>query len=110
MSKLDLKAAMDSLQVKKPLKLQARQPQFKAPTPEAPHPKVPKNEVAHVERPQPKAALNEHPKLEGGYFKLPHDAFYDEQLRSLSGDEFRLFLWMSSQGWRYRDSDGSLSA
>lgn len=33
MSKSDLKAAMESLQVKKPLKLQGRQPQFKAPVP-----------------------------------------------------------------------------
>ena len=33
MSKADLKAAMESLQVRKPLKLQGRQPQFKPPEP-----------------------------------------------------------------------------
>jgi hypothetical protein len=35
MSKSDLKAAMESLQVKKPFILPARQPQFKAPAPVA---------------------------------------------------------------------------
>jgi len=40
MSKSDLKAAMESLQIKKPFRLPSKQPQFKAPTPVAPSTEV----------------------------------------------------------------------
>ena len=66
----------------------------------------------------PEDALNEAPhneadsgKLaEGGYFQLSHSVFRDPKLRALPGDAFRLYLWLSSQGWRFPDSDGTLRA
>ncbi len=45
-----------------------------------------------------------------GYFKLSHDVFWNPILRSLSGDCFRLFLWMSSRAWRFPNSDGTVRA
>ena len=45
-----------------------------------------------------------------GYFKLAHSVFSNTKLRKLPGDGFRLFLWMSSRGWRYSTSQGYLRA
>lgn len=39
-----------------------------------------------------------------------HRLFDEPRVRSLSGDAFRVFLWMSSQAWKYRDSDGKVKA
>jgi hypothetical protein len=47
---------------------------------------------------------------DSGYFQLTHAIFRDPELRTLSGDTFRLYLWLSCQGWRFRDSDGTLRA
>lgn len=45
-----------------------------------------------------------------GFFRLSDRTFSYPRLQQLSGDCFRLFLWMSSRGWRYQKSDGSLRA
>ena len=45
-----------------------------------------------------------------GFFMLAHSVFDDPVLRSLPGDSFRLFLWMSSRAWKYRDSTGLIRA
>ena len=47
---------------------------------------------------------------DGGYFQLSHSVFRDPMLRALPGDTFRLYLWLTTQGWRFPDSDGSLRA
>lgn len=44
------------------------------------------------------------------FFRLSDRAFSYPQLQNLSGDCFRLFLWMSSRGWRFQNSDGTLRA
>ena len=45
-----------------------------------------------------------------GYFKLAHTVFLEPLLRKVSGDCFRLFLWLSSRAWRYHDSQGVVRA
>mgnify|MGYP001581968796 CR=1 FL=1 len=64
-------------------------------------------EVARNERGSIDEAI---PAKNGGYFQLSHSVFQDPKLRELSGDAFRLFLWLSSQAWRFRDSDGTTRA
>jgi len=63
----------------------------------------------HSELTQNEAAQREVPRL-SGYFRLSHALFGDAAVRKLSGDSFRLFLWMSCQAWRFPDSDGTLRA
>jgi hypothetical protein len=67
------------------------------------------NEAPHSEFAQNEAAQPEVPRL-SGYFRLSHALFGDAAVRRLSGDSFRLFLWMSCQAWRFPDSDGTLRA
>jgi DNA-binding transcriptional ArsR family regulator len=109
----DFKNSFQNIIPSKPLKLN-KQMHMRPPQVEVPRNEPTQNEVTQVEHAQKEIAQNEVPHFEapsiGGFFKLPHDAFFDEALRRLSGDEFRLFIWMSSQGWRFRDSDGSLRA
>jgi hypothetical protein len=45
-----------------------------------------------------------------GYFKLAHTVFLEPSLRKVSGDCFRLFIWLSSRAWRYHDSQGIVRA
>jgi DNA-binding transcriptional ArsR family regulator len=45
-----------------------------------------------------------------GYFRVDHQIFQDECLRRLSGEGFRIFLWMSSRAWRFPASKGFLRA
>jgi hypothetical protein len=66
-------------------------------------------EAPHSELTQNEAAQQEVPRL-SGYFRLSHALFGDAAVRRLSGDSFRLFLWMSCQAWRFPDSDGTLRA
>ena len=66
---------------------------------------VPHREVARFDGAQGTPAA-----VSGGYFQLSHSVFHDPVLRDLPGDTFRLYLWLSSQGWRFPDSDGSLRA
>ncbi|MGK5086514.1 hypothetical protein WDW86_03055 [Bdellovibrionota bacterium FG-2] len=62
-------------------------------------------EVAQCCQPSGKVGV-----ADGGYFQLAHSVFRDRKLRDLSGDSFRLYLWLSSQGWRFPDSDGTVRA
>jgi len=72
------------------------------------------NEGAHVTRdeaPRNDPPQNEAPQREvSGFFKLSHRAFCEPLLRDLSGDSFRLFLWLSSRAWRFPTSDGTVRA
>lgn len=76
----------------------------------------PQNEIAQNKGPQFKAPQNEQPQIEKasvnglGFFKLSDRTFSSPQLQKLSGDCFRLFVWMSSKAWRYQNSDGTLRA
>jgi hypothetical protein len=45
-----------------------------------------------------------------GFFRLSHSIFSESTMRDLSGDSFRLFLWMSARAWRYPDSTGVIRA
>lgn len=93
---------------------QSERPQNKVTQDEAPQKKVAKNEVPRNEAARPtEEAQNEVPQNEQPsrtFFRLSDRAFSYPQLQQLSGDCFRLFLWMSSRGWRYQNSDGSLRA
>lgn len=95
---------------------QVEQPQFKES-----QKAIPQNEAAQIcltqnELPQSEKPLREVPQAEvpqkevGGFFKLSHRAFFDPTLRELSGDCFRLFLWLSSRAWRFSTSDGTVRA
>lgn len=70
-----------------------------APQPAAACPEVPQNEAPHRENGAPQ-----------GFFKLSHSVFAEPLLRELSGDCFRLFLWLSSRAWRYPTSGGVVRA
>lgn len=77
-------------------------PQYESAEPtqnEAPH-----NDVAQVE-----GALFEHTSNQG-FFKLSHAVFSEPLLQQLSGDCFRLFLWLSSRAWRFAKSNGHVRA
>ncbi len=74
-------------------------PQTVVPVSEAPQNKPTQNEAAHREIASPQ-----------GFFKLSHGVFAEPLLRDLSGDCFRLFLWLSSRAWRYPTSGGVVRA
>jgi DNA-binding transcriptional ArsR family regulator len=107
---------------------------------EATHREPPKQESPHNETPQNVAgriARKEAPRFEGaelsqgeapqyestkaqtelvesssnqGFFKLSHAVFSEPLLQELSGDCFRLFLWLSSRAWRFSKSNGEVRA
>ena len=45
-----------------------------------------------------------------GYFKFSHGVFQNPILRDLSGDSFRIFLFLSSRAWQFPDSTGEVRA
>jgi len=61
-------------------------------------------ELPQVEEPQREVGAPQ------GFFKLSHGVFSEPLLRDLSGDCFRLFLWLSSRAWRYPSSGGIVRA
>jgi len=86
---------------------------------EVAHPKLPQFEAgqkevvttSHGEAPRNNPPQNEVPQREvAGFFKLSHRVFFEPLLRDLTGDSFRLFLWLSSRAWRYPSSDGTVRA
>ncbi|MGE4233508.1 MAG: ArsR family transcriptional regulator [Bacteriovoracia bacterium] len=77
---------------------QKEAPRKKKPQSEAPDNEAPLDEITE-EKGEPK-----------GYFKLAHSVFFDPQMRALSGDSFRLYLWMSSRAWQFQNSSGGLRA
>lgn len=105
-----LKGAIQNLKINAPFDLR-KQGQVGLKPPAVPVPKAPQPQA---QIPQVQMSKSEPPQKEvprrKGYFRVRHDAFADRLLRDLSGDAFRLFLWMSSLAWRYPDSDGSVRA
>lgn len=84
---------------------------------------VPQRELAHNGAPQVVVTSHEPPQnkpaqfeaasrevASQGFFKLSHSVFAEPLLRELSGDCFRLFLWLSSRAWRYPTSGGQVRA
>jgi len=86
-----------------------------------------RTEVAQIEPPQKEAAQTEVPSVPQverpqteepqrevgtpqGFFKLSHGVFSEPLLKDLSGDCFRLFLWLSSRAWRFPSSGGVVRA
>lgn len=63
-----------------------------------------KTQLPQIEGPQNEAASS------SGFFMLSHSVFTDSRLAQLSGDTFKLYLWMSSQAWRFPTSDGTIRA
>jgi len=77
-------------------------PQFEGPLNKA-------NRLPQFERPQNEAPQRE-ASVPRGFFKLSHAVFTEPLFQGLSGDCFRLFLWLSSRAWRYPTSEGTVRA
>jgi hypothetical protein len=96
-----LKAAIQDLNIQKPYDLRAQmKPALKKPA-----------EItvgAQVEQPQNKDTQARPAKQ--GFFMLAHSVFENLLIQKLSGDAFRIFIWMSAQAWRYRESNGQFRA
>lgn len=71
---------------------------------EAPRIEVPQRAVPQMEVPQ-----NERSPLTR-FFPLSIDIFSSPEVRSLSGDAFRVFLWMSTYAWQFPTSKGQVQA
>jgi hypothetical protein len=91
-------------------------PKFKAPEPALPS--MQNVEVVAVVQPAAKpprvketVAESDAPtyKVSKGYFRLNHAIWVDERL-DLPGDAFRLFLWMLSRAWGFKDARGLIVA
>ena len=59
---------------------------------------------------EPKTTFAKAPPLMEGYFKFSHGVFQNPILRDLSGDSFRIFLFLSSRAWQFPDSTGEVRA
>lgn len=71
---------------------------------------VPRFEQPHSEAAQVDTVSKRRAGGQSGFFKLSHNVFSEPLLQKLSGDCFRLFLWLSSKAWRYPSSDGLIRA
>lgn len=65
---------------------------------------APEPQPRQVERPEDETANK------NGFFMLSHGVFSDPRLQALTGDAFKLYLWMSCQAWRYKNSAGFIRA
>ncbi len=75
---------------------------------QAPQKEVAENKESQAEVPQFEAPQNK--ESDSAFFRLSHRAFSDPKLQAMSGDCFRLFLWLASRAWRYPNSDGKVRA
>lgn len=127
-ARFEIKGALKNLNIAEPTRI-PKEISFQPPAARPSHPQkerpqieVPQNDVALKSRsirglhdlPQNEVPKNEVPQKErastGGFFPLTHGVFRDPRLRKLSGDGFRVFLWLSSQAWLFPDSTGQLQA
>ena len=104
---LQLKEAIQGLNIKKPFDLRAQnKPALKKPVDAIPvqieHAKF---EYAKIENTQ-----IEETESYKGFFMLAHSVFENELVRALSGDAFRIFVWMSAIAWRFKNSKGEFRA
>jgi hypothetical protein len=119
-----LKSAIQGLKINTPFDLRKQGQVALTPPPvepkavesrkEPPQKEQPRIEPTQDEVPPVRETRVQVPQVEvpkrAGFFRLAHEVFADAELRALSGDAFRLFVWMSSLAWRYQDSDGTLRA
>jgi len=63
-----------------------------------------------VLRIKPREEFRSKTKKMKGYFRVSHTLFEDQAIQKLSGECFRVFLWMSSKAWRFQGSQGMLRA
>jgi hypothetical protein len=97
---IELKSAIQNLNIKKPYDLRAQlKPTLKAPA---------QIQEAQIEQPEVQGAQKKEPAQ--GFFMLAHSVFDEEVVRNLSGDAFRIFIWMSAQAWRFKESKGEFRA
>jgi hypothetical protein len=97
---IQLKSAIQSLNIKKPYDLRAQlKPTLKAPA---------QIEEPQIEQPEIQETQNKEPTH--GFFMLAHSVFNEEVIQNLSGDAFRIFIWMSAQAWRFKESKGEFRA
>ncbi len=45
-----------------------------------------------------------------GFYKLSHTIFEIPQIKNLTGEHFRLYVWMLMKAWRFPDSTGTIRA
>lgn len=92
----------------------SKRSQTEVPCNEATKTELPKSEEARNEADRFEGAENELPQDEGGmsnaFFRLSPRVFSEPLTRTLSGDCFRLFLWLSWRAWRYPNSPGVVRA
>lgn len=101
-STVQLKEAIQGLNIKKPFDLRAQmKPALKAPA------QVELAQKEETQADQPEVVAIPVPQ---GFFMLAHSVFSQPLIRDLSGDAFRIFIWMSSQAWRFRQSNGQFRA
>jgi hypothetical protein len=98
---------------------QKKESQFEVPKNEEAASEAPQKKPAHSKSSQSEAAKigapqSEIPKKEVphnyGFFKFAHSVFTDKKLQGVSGDCFRLFLWLSTRAWRFSSSEGTIRA
>ena len=93
-------------------------PRKELPQLEGTHSNVPQNQAAQKEVAEnggshgepPQSVVAQDKESGSAFFRLSHRAFSDPKLQGMSGDCFRLFLWMASKAWRYPNSDGKVRA
>ncbi|MGK5085749.1 helix-turn-helix domain-containing protein [Bdellovibrionota bacterium FG-1] len=99
--RIELKDALKAMNVAEPMRI-PRNLGFSPPI--CAQPKLPQNEAPQNKEPQKEGAFNQ------GYFALSHGALQNPQVMALSGDGFRVFLWMNTQAWRFPNSNGEVRA
>lgn len=92
----------------------SNRPQTEVSRYEATKTELPQSEVARNEAGRFEGDQNELPQDEGAtsnaFFRLSPRVFSETLTRNLSGDCFRLFLWLSWRAWRYPNSPGVVRA
>jgi len=92
-----------------PTPAQSEVPQF-----EQPSKQPPQFELTQIQHSQSELAQNEVSQDEAtssaAFFRLSPRVFSESLTRGLSGDCFRLFLWLSWRAWRYPNSPGVVRA
>ena len=98
---LHLKSAIQGLNINKPYDLRAQiKPALKAPV------QIEQVQKQHAESEDVQIEAAQKREAPQGFFMLAHSVFEDEVIRNLSGDAFRIFIWMSAQAWRFKESKG----
>ncbi len=88
-------------------------PQFEGTDSDVPQNREPQKEVTEdgeVQNEAPQVEVPQYKESDSAFFRLSHRVFSDPKLRGMSGDCFRLFLWLASKAWRYPNSDGKVRA